>query len=211
MSDGPDAPGLGRLDRWRLGAGVSAWRVGRFARPALTRAIQKRHRTFIILGVVGLPLVVALAVSQILTDALWFREVGQEDAFVRMEATQLVLVLVVGGFTAAFLIGNALIAIRADRSPASRRYAPAAITGCALVAAMIGWGAKGDRQVFLLWGNRRACRAEAPPHHRDIGFFVFTLPLLEKLSGLLILIAAIAAVLAIGIHTLTGALTWRPL
>src|SRR3954452_5695223 len=160
MSDGPDAPGLGRLDRWRLGAGVSAWRVGRFARAALTSALKPRVRTFIILGVVGLPLVVALAVSQILTDALWFREVGQEDAFVRMEATQLVLVLVVGGFTAAFLIGNALIAIRADRSPASRRYAPAAVTGCALVAAMIGWGARGDWQVGLLGVNRQAFRGE---------------------------------------------------
>src|SRR3954468_13834748 len=211
MSDGPDAPGLGRLDRWRLGAGVSAWRVGRFARAALTSALKPRVRTFIILGVVGLPLVVALAVSQILTDALWFREVGQEDAFVRMEATQLVLVLVVGGFTAAFLIGNALIALRADRSPASRRYAPAAVTGCALVAAMIGWGAKGNWQVFLLWVNRQPFGVEDPLHHRDIGFFVFTLPLLEKLSGLLILIAAIAGVVTIVIHTLTGALTWRPL
>ena len=80
MSDGPDSPGLGRLDRWRLGAEVSAWRVGRFAKAALAAAVKPRVRTFLILGLVGLPLVVVLAASRILTDALWFREVGQEDA-----------------------------------------------------------------------------------------------------------------------------------
>src|SRR3954454_8016665 len=193
MSDGPDAPGLGRLDRWRLDAEMSAWRVGRFARAGVTMALKPRVRTFIVLGVVGLPLVVALAVSQIVTDALWFQEVGQEDAFVRMEVTQLLLVLVVGGFTAAFLIGNALIAIRTDRSPAARRYTPAAVTGCALVAAMIGWGAKGNWQVFLLWVHRQPFGVEDPLHHRDIGFFVFTLPLLQHVSGLLILFLAIDA------------------
>jgi uncharacterized membrane protein (UPF0182 family) len=194
-----------------LGAEVSAWRVGRFAKAALAAAVKPRVRTFLILGLVGLPLVVVLAASRILTDALWFREVGQEDAFVHMEVTQLLIVLVVGGFTAAFLIGNALIAIRTDQSLASRRYTPPAVTGCALVAAMIGWGAKGNWQVFLLWVNRQPFGVEDPLHHRDVGFFVFTLPLLEKLSGLLILIAAIAVVVTLVIHTLTGAVTWRPL
>ena len=94
--------------------------MGRFARAALATALKPRVRTFLVLGVVGLPLVVALAVSQILTDSLWFQELGQEDAFVRMEVTQLLLVLVVGAFTASFLIGNALIAIRADPSAAPR-------------------------------------------------------------------------------------------
>src|SRR3954452_22512898 len=166
MSGGLEVPGLGRRDRLRLGLEMSLWRLGHFGRVALTSALKPRVRTFIILGVVGLPLVVALAVSQILTDALWFREIGQEDTFVRMEVTQLLLVLAVGGFTAAFLIGNALIAIRADRSPASRRYAPAAVTGCALVAAMIGWGARGNWQVVLLWVNRQPFGVEDPLHHR---------------------------------------------
>jgi uncharacterized membrane protein (UPF0182 family) len=211
MASRSDPVGLARRDRWRVALEVSLWRMGRFARAVASRASKPRIRTFVVLGVVGMPLVVALVASQILTDALWFKEVGQEDAFVRMEVTQLLLVVVLGGFTAAFLIGNALIAIRADRSPASRRYAPAAVTGCALVSAMIGWGARGNWQVLLLWVNRQPFGVEDPLHHRDIGFFVFTLPLLEKLSGLLILIAALAAAVTIGIHTLTGALTWRPL
>ena len=72
--------------------------MGRFAKAALAAAVKPRVRTFLILGLVGLPLVVVLAASRILTDALWFREVGQEDAFVHMEVTQLLIVLVVGGF-----------------------------------------------------------------------------------------------------------------
>src|SRR3954454_4883210 len=98
MSDVPDAPELGRRrDRWRLGLEVSLRRLGGFGRAALATARKPRVRTFLVLGVVGLPLVVALAASQLLTDALWFRELGQEDVFVRMQVVQELLVLIVGG------------------------------------------------------------------------------------------------------------------
>src|SRR4051794_32810027 len=107
MSSRSDPVGLARRDRWRVALRVALWRVGCFARAVATRALKPRVRTFLVLGVVGVPLVLALVASQILTDALWFREVGREDAFVRIRETQLLLVLVVGGFTASFLIGNA--------------------------------------------------------------------------------------------------------
>jgi len=178
---------------------------------SLATALKPRVRTFLVLGVVGLPLLVALVLSQILTDFLWFEELGQEDAFVRIQEVKLLLILVVGGFTASFLIGNAWLAIRHAPSPVSRRFMPAAVPGCVLIAAMIGWSARGSWQVFLLWAHQQPFGIEDPLHHRDVGFFVFSLPFLEKLSNLLILIAAMGSVVAIVIHTLTGAVTLRPL
>jgi uncharacterized protein len=177
----------------------------------LAGALKPRVRTFLILGVVGVPLLVGLGASQILTEFLWFRELGQEDAFVRIQEVKLLLILVVGGFTTFFLSGNAWLAIRYAPTAVSRRYVPAAVVACGVIAALIGLSARDDWQVFLLWANQQPFGIEDPLHHRDVGFFVFSLPFLETLSNLLILIAAIGSLVAIVIHALTGAVKWRPL
>ena len=164
------------------------------------------------LGVVGLPLLVALVLSQVLTDyPLVPRSSAKRTPSSAIQEVKLLLVLVVGGFTASFLIGNAWLATRYAPSPVSRRFVPAAVAGCVLIAAMIGWSARGNWQAFLLWVHQQPFGVEDPLHHRDIGFFVFSLPFLQKLSNLLILIAALGSVVAIVIHTLTGAVNWRPL
>ena len=177
----------------------------------MATAVKPRIRTFIVLALVGLPLLVGVVLSQVTTDYLFFRELDQEDAFIRVQEVKALLVLVVGGFTASFLIGNAWLATRYAPSSVSRRFMPAAIAGCVLVAAMIGWSARGNWQTFLLWVHQQSFGVEDPLHHRDLGFFVFSLPFLETLSSLLIWIAALGAVLAIVIHTVTGAVNWRPL
>ena len=182
-----------------------------FARTAVPWAVQPRVRTFLVLGIVGLPLLVALVASQILPSILWFRELGQEDVFVRIQEVKLLLVVVVGGLTASFLVGNAWLATRHAPVPLSLRSIPAVIWGSTLIAAILGWSARGGWQAFLLWVHRQPFGIEDPLHHRDIGFFVFSLPFLIQLSNLLILIVAMGSVVAIGIHVHTGAVTRRPL
>ena len=65
-------------------------------------------------------------------------------------------------------------------------------------------------QAFLLWVHGQSFGIEDPLRHRDVGFFVFSLPFLIQLSNLLILIVAMGSVLA-GVHVHTGAVTRRPL
>jgi uncharacterized protein len=173
--------------------------------------LKPRRRTFLVLGIVGLPLLVALVASQFLPSVLWFRELGQEDVFIRIQEVKLLLMVVVGGLTASFLIGNAWLAIRHAPLPLSLRSIPAVIWGSTLVAAILGWSAREGWQAFLLWVHRQPFGLEDPLHHRDIGFFVFSLPFLVQLSNLLILIIAMGSVLAIGVHVHTGAVTRRPL
>jgi uncharacterized membrane protein (UPF0182 family) len=185
--------------------------TGSFVRSAVPWALQPRVRTFLVLGIVGLPLLVALIASQILPSFLWFRELGQEDLFVRIQEVKLLLTVVVGGVTASFLLGNAWLAIRHAPSPLPIRSIPVAIWASTLIAAILGWSARGGWQAFLLWAHRQPFGIEDPLHHRDIGFFVFSLPFLLQLSNLLILIVAMGLTLAILVHVHTGAVTWRPL
>src|SRR4051812_9258169 len=110
MSVGPDAPGLERRGQRRLKRRATLRRADHAAGTAGLSALRPRGRAFFVLAFVGVPLLLALVVSQVLTDVLWFKEVGQEDAFIRIRTVQVILVLVVGGFTALFLIGNAWLA-----------------------------------------------------------------------------------------------------
>src|SRR4029079_2022928 len=80
-------------------------RRGGRTRALLATAVKPRIRTFIVLALVGLPLLVGVVLSQVTTDYLFFRELDQEDAFIRVQEVKALLVLVVGGFTASFLIG----------------------------------------------------------------------------------------------------------
>jgi uncharacterized membrane protein (UPF0182 family) len=207
----PEARDLGPRDEPRLKLEAASVRTGRSARGLLANALQPRMRTFLVLGVIGVPFAVAFAAAQFITDILWFDEVGQVDNLLRIRATQLLLVVVVGGLTAAFLIANARYAVEHAPSPASLRSIPAVVANSALFAAILGWSARGDWQSFLLWFHQQDFGVEDPLHHRDVGFFVFSLPFLEKLSSLLILIFATGALVAIFVHVHTGALTWRPL
>jgi uncharacterized membrane protein (UPF0182 family) len=212
MRNGRDAPEPGRRDRGRLSVEPALRRAGRFAQGVARTAVQPRVRTFIILGVVGLPLLVALVASQILPSFLWFRELGREDLFIRIQEVKLLLMLSVGGVTASFLIGNAWLAFRHAPASVSVRSVPApVIGGSALIAAILGWGARSGWQEYLLWVHRQPFGIEDPLHHRDVGFFVFSLPFEVQLSNLLILLVGMGSVLAIGAHVHTGALTRRPL
>ena len=181
-------------------------------RAAARTALQPRIRTFIILGVVGLPLLVALVASQILPSFLWFRELGQEDIFIRVQEVKLLLMLAVGGVTGSFLIGNAWLAFTHAPASVSERSVPGAVIGgSALIAAILGWGARSGWQEYLLWVHRQPFGIEDPLHHRDVGYFVFSLPFYTHLCNLLVLLVVMGAVLAIFIHVHTGALTRRPL
>ena len=63
--------------------------------------------------------------------------------------------------------------------PRLLRSIPAVIWGSTLIAAILGWSARGGWQAFLLWVHRQPFGIEDPLHHRDVGFFVFSLPFLD--------------------------------
>src|SRR4051794_26801456 len=148
-------------NRGRPGRRSRVWRVAHWA-------VQPRIRTFLVLGIVGVPLLVALVASQLLPSFLWFRELGQEDVFVRVQEVKLLLLVIVGGLTGSFLLGNAWLAIRHAPFSLSLRSIPTVIWGTTLIAAILGWSARGGWQAALLWVHRQPFGIEDPLHHRDV-------------------------------------------
>src|SRR4051794_13024292 len=198
-----------RLPRLKVGAQLR--KVGAGARAVLAAPLKPRRRTFLVLGFVGVPLAVFFVVARVATSALWFQELGQGDVFVRMSAAKLLLVLVLGVVTILFLTGTTWLAVAQAPYRLSWSWLPGTAAVCTLVGALLGWSWKGNWQSFLLWAHARNFGVNDPLHHRDIGYFVFKLPFLEKVSELLLLLVVIGSGLTIAVYVFSGALRWRPL
>src|SRR4051794_14324439 len=69
--------------------------------------LQARGRATVVVLVVGLPLVTAFVVAQLLPGALWFDELGQGDVFRRTIEAKAELFGLAGG-AAALLVGTSL-------------------------------------------------------------------------------------------------------
>ena len=62
----------------------------------------------------------------------------------------------------------------------------------------------------LLWLHRRDFGVVDPLFHRDVGFFVFSLPLYQRVADWLFLTVAVALACAVVAHIATGAIRTKP-
>lgn len=185
-----------------------------------------RRRASIIVAGVGVPVVAAVVYSRMLTDLLWFREVGQADVYWRILTLKLELLFGVGGVAAAFFLATSGIAARRARStvradPRNRGRSPpvhglrASVVACAASCLVLGFAvglhAMHQWQTVVLWSHRSQFGVLDPIHHRDVSFFVFTLPLLQTSTNIALAVVAIAGALAAVIYVICGVLSLRPL
>ena len=149
-----------------------------------------------LLVVTGIP-----ATAEFYTDWLWFQEVGYQQVFLRSLSVRAVVTAAVGLVAFALLAGNIVIAMRALRprpfmvatpqgpqtitvDPATLR--PLVVLAAAGVSLMIGLFAGGRGTPGSITCTPRRSDQTDPILGRDIGFYVFTLPLLEHLHGLVL-------------------------
>src|SRR4051812_11787855 len=164
----------------------------------------------VLVGVVaGLP-----ALAELYTDWLWFREVGHEQVFLKSLGASSLLTTISGVIVFALLSANVLIALRGlrprplmiatPRGPQAismnlgtvKRFAVSAI---AIVSVLIAFYTGGRWETWLYFLNATPFGQQDPILGRDIGFYVFTLPVLELLHGdmyLVVLLMAASAVAA---------------
>ena len=133
------------------------------------------------------------------TDWWWFSEVGYTQIFIKSLVTKIVLFLAVGIFTAVFLLTNFSLAIRSKISWTA--ILPAALIGrpmsldnrvvkklavvCSLVIAFFfGLVAAASWQEILKFISGAAFGAADPIFNKDIGFYIFSLPVLQAGLGL---------------------------
>ncbi len=186
-------------------------------RPRRTR--RARILLFVVVGVVVAFFLVTLFAS-LYTDRLWYASVGYSGVFDKMLWTRVGLFLGFGLLMAGTVAANMVIAYRArpfqrPDSPEQTgldRYRDAVtpirtllLVGVAGVIGLFGGvAANGEWRTFLLWANRESFHTQDAFFHKDVGFYVFTLPWLHFVVGYLIAVLVLAALAAVVVHYLYG-------
>jgi uncharacterized protein len=170
-------------------------------------------------------LLVAPAIARRITDWLWYAELGYERVFF----TKIVAQWVLGGIAAVvgFFVfyGNVRLALgRRPSGPVAeaarqRRETPAstferiagalALPGAALLALLFALIVATEWQVLLQFLHRTPFGNVDPVFGRDIGYYVFVLPLLEAVVDYAVLALMLALACVWFIYTARGAIRRR--
>ena len=184
---------------------------------------QPRLRAVLALGALGMAAVVARIAAHLETEAMWFHELGQDRVFWTLFVGRWLAGSLTGLGTTAVLLVNFWFAERTapaeGRLPggrrASKRLRRILLSAQLVVSAGAGLVVSravvlADWQHMLLWLHRRDFGVTDPLFHKDVGFFVFSLPLYENVARWLLMTTAIALACAFATHAATGAIRTKP-
>jgi uncharacterized membrane protein (UPF0182 family) len=162
----------------------------------------------------GLP-----AIALFYTDWLWFKEVGYEQVFIRSLTARSSVTTVVAAVVFAILAINLFITFRSlyprqfviatAVGPHSitvdpNRVRPLALMGAGLVALVTGLFAGSQWEQWLYFIYATPFGKADPILGRDVGFYVFILPALEMVHGMLFTTLVLATVATVGVYVLGG-------
>jgi len=184
----------------------------------VARLPPRRRRSF---GLVVLALLFVLFLFfsngvQLIAEWLWFQSLGYERVFTTRLVAEAVLGLAVTGLVFGFLYANLRIAQRglvpnpllvrfSSEAPAvdvtrlSRRLALPAALGLAL---LVGLGATAGWLAVLQFLQRTPFGVTDPVFHRDVAYYVFTVPVIGGAIGLLIGVTTFALLASVGLYVL---------
>jgi uncharacterized membrane protein (UPF0182 family) len=160
------------------------------------------------------------------TDWLWFQEVGYEQVFIRSLTARSAVTLVTALAVFLILAGNLLLALRVLRprqfmiataagpqtitvDPANVR--PLVVMASGLVGLLAGLYGGSHWEKWLYFIHATPFGRQDPILARDIGFYVFTLPLLETVHGLLLLTLLLTLAAAAAAYFLGGEVGLDPI
>jgi uncharacterized protein len=183
---------------------------------------RPRIRSALLIAVLAIITVLARAAAHLETDWLWFHELGQEQVFWKLLTMRWVAGAATGVATTIVLLVNFWLVARSAPVDAGlhgdsrdRPLRSVALWGSVAVAVGVGIAvgrsaALGHWQQLALWTHRQHFGTVDPLFHKDIGFFVFSLPVYEKLAQWLFVTLGVALVTAILAHIATGAIRLKP-
>ncbi len=190
------------------------------------RVTRFRPRLVTTAVVVAMALFIAIGWVDVYTDWLWFRSVGFETVFTTVLATKLVAASLVGIVATVVVHTNLALALRqSSDNPFRSRVVKidrarvpvpdvgglvayialpvASVVG--LVAASVAWE---SWEVFQLYLHQVPFGVVEPAFGRDVGFYVFTLPMLEWVEWLVFVLTVTSLVGVCGIHVARGGFYW---
>jgi len=166
--------------------------------------------------------VLSLTLAELWTEVLWYRQVGYFDVL-RTELVTKGLLFLVG----LILMAAAVFASMAFAYRSRPVYAPVSpeqasleryrnsiepLRRLVLLTVPLGLGLFGGSaasqqwKTVLLWWNGESFGVKDPQFHKDIGFFVFTLPWLQFLTGFFTAVIVLAGLTGLVTHYLYGGL-----
>lgn len=152
------------------------------------------------------------------TEALWFQEVGFSQVFFGILKSKILLAAAFGIAFFIFLAINLSVAGRSKDSVATlgpdpleqyrRAFLPyfrlLSLGGSAVLAFLFGVGLTSQWERFLLFRNAVDFGTTDPVFSKDIGFYVFKLPMLQTAYGWLFSSLVVTTLLVAGAHFLNG-------
>lgn len=174
------------------------------------------------LAILAVLIVLAVILSSVWTDVLWYQQVGF-GAVYRTELLTRAGLFVIGGSVMGAAVASSLIIAfrsqplyapvsneqasldryRATLEPLRRLVGVVVPAGLALFA---GSAASQQWKTFQLWWNSVSFGQKDPQFGMDIGFFVFTLPWLQFLAGFFTAVVFLTGLAAVVTHYLYGGL-----
>ncbi len=190
-------------------------------RQAAARPDGRRPRPLILTLVVMAALIIGFSLfAGIWTEKLWFSSVGYGGVFTKLIWTKIAMFVIFGLLMGLVVGGNLWLAYRLrpvfrPNSPEQanlERYREVItpirrillIGASAVFAIFAGASATGQWRTYLLWEHRQSFGQKDAYFHKDIGFYVFTLPWLHWLVDFAMTALVIGLVAAVFVHYVYG-------
>lgn len=173
-------------------------------------------------AVLGVLVIIASFGATLWTDVLWYDQLGYKSVFTTTLGTK-ILMFVLGFVIVAGLVASSLVIAYRTRpliiprtiaqqtlEQYRRALEPmrtlALFAGPGILGFLAATAASSRWKDFLLWRNARPFGTNDPHFGIDIGFFVFTLPLLSFVIGFLTMALVLALIAAAFTHYVYGGL-----
>ena len=163
----------------------------RRSRPRIVRPPGQLRRRIIIGGVIAAIIVILIVARWLLglrADYLYYQSVGHTNVFWTPLIAHIILFFV-GFVIVAVLFGAAVIGCAISAASLDRRGRKVVLWSGAAIAVLAGIAGgstfSGEWQDILVWLHSVPFGATDPVFHLDYSFFVFTLPAIDDLMGLL--------------------------
>ena len=152
-------------------------------------------------------------------DWLWFGEVGYREVFTTQAVSRILMFLIAAVFGGGLVFGSLYVAYRSRpvfvptnevdplapyRTIVTTRPKLFAFGISGLVALICGLSAQGDWATVQLWLNGGDFGTVDPQFQLDVGFYVFTLPMIQLVLGWLFVILAICFIAVAVVQYLFG-------
>ena len=182
------------------------------------RRTAQRSSRIILLLALGLALFILINIGKgLYSEWLWFNSLGYASVYTTVLSTKVLVFLLAAATFAIFFLGNLVLATRLAPKKETHFWPWALVSqfrqilrvnvilGTTLLSLIFGLVAQSQWEVILRFFNAQPFGISDPVFHREVGFYVFSLPFFGFLRGWLTGAVIITAIGSAGVYLLAYA------